>query len=141
MKPVRHLRQVFEYFKKHSDPRKVNENLVFSIGEDDCHLVFHCQATVGSHYYFAVTIKYIAFCDQEETRFWLTHKTMWDQIQDVQMEYDQELSWSLPEGFIHTKEGYWKYMAGPSEEGIALLKSYGFKWCDELEEKLCDEDF
>lgn len=141
IKPVRHIRQVYEFFKTRSDPRKVDENLIFSVGEDDCHLVFFCQATVGSHYYFALTFKHIAGEREEETRFWFSHKTLWDKNRLIQNRYDEELSWSLPEGFIHSPKGYWKYVAGSFEEGVALLKVYGFKYSDDMEETLCEEDF
>jgi hypothetical protein len=132
LKPVRHLRQVFEFFKERSDPRKENKNLVFSVGEGECQLVFTCQASVGRHYYFAVTFEH------KRCLFWLVHRHTWDESQELPAKiYDRELSQSLP-GFIHWEGGHWTY-AGDWEEGMALLQSYGFTWCEELEEKLCDE--
>lgn len=139
VKPVRHLRQVYEFFKKRSDPRKANEKLVFSIGEGECQLVFTCQATVGRHYYFAVTFEHVAHCDQKVCYFWITHRHIWDQIQNIQTTYDHELTMTIPDGFIHWADGYWTYPEGPWEEGMALLQSAGFTWCAEMEEKLCDE--
>jgi hypothetical protein len=135
VKPVRHLRQIFEFFKEHSDPRKVNDKLVFSIGEGECQLVFTCQATVGRHYYFAITFL------NDKPFFWITHRHIWDQIKNISLEDDWELTWTIPKGFTSTDEGgKWEY-AGPWKEGMALLQSSGFTWCAEMEEKLCDEDF
>ncbi len=144
IKPVRHIRQVFEYFKARSNPRRHDEKLIFSVGEGECHLVFTCQATVGSHYYFALTFKRCAvaiggeWSEGEQAFFWITHKSIWDQIQNISADYEQEIGLSIPEGFHYLAEGSWTF-EGPWDEGVALLQSHGFVWCAEMEEKLCDE--
>jgi hypothetical protein len=141
LKPVRHLRQVYEFFKERSDPRTKNEKLVFSLGEGECQLVFTCQATIGRHYYFAISSEFVEHSSQTVHRFHIVHRHAWDQgstsAYNQQITYDKELSQSLP-GFIHFSEGYWKYMEGDWEEGMAILQAYGFTWCESLEEWVCD---
>lgn len=142
LKPIRHTRQIFEYFKNHSDPRIPKSKLIFSIGEGDCHLVFTCRATVGRHYYFAMTFESRKGTDHskfEDVFFWITHKHIWDQIQDISTEQPTvELIMALPDGFILVENGKYKY-TGEWDEGVAMLKSHGFEWCDAMEEKLCNE--
>lgn len=139
LKPIRVVRQVFEFFKKHCDPRKINDNFVFSIGEGDTHLVFHCKATVGGNYYFAITFEKEYEFPEDRTKvfFWITSKIIWDQIQDISTEEDFELIWSMPPKFKQVEPAKYMY-EGPWEQGIAMLQSYGFVWCSEMEEKLVD---
>lgn len=139
--PIRTVRQIFEFFKVHADPKK-EKKLIFSLGEDEHQLVFHCLAVSGLDYYFAITFGHkVLRCGEwiEEPIFWISQKHVWDQVQNIAC--DTGLIAALPEGFIQADEEWKWHYDGSWQEGMAILESYGFVYCLEMEEKLCDEDW